>query len=335
MSDVDLATYIDRHIEATTGNVVHFSWHGGEPTLLGLDYFQRIVVLQQQYCPDDKQITNGIQTNGTLLNHAWGRFLAKHRFTVGLSLDGPQEIHDIYRTTRHGHGTHSAAMRGYDCLREHDVPVEILCVINDQNVMFPLQVYGFFNSIGAKFLSFLPLVEQSPGGISERTVHAEAYGAFLCTVFDQWLANDIGNIKVQIFEEALRTAFGQDHSQCLFRPTCGDIPVVEYNGDVYACDHFVRPAFRVGNIVKTPLTEILDSPLLANFGATKRTSLPSICRSCAVLTMCNGECPKNRFIDIAGEKEKGNYLCPGYKLFFTHCLPFVQAVANQWHKQGK
>jgi uncharacterized protein len=333
MTDGDLETYIHGHIKATTSNIVQFSWHGGEPTLLGLDYFQRIVLLQQKLCPQNKKIVNGIQSNGTLLNDTWGRFLAKHRFSVGLSLDGPQEVHDIYRTTRQGRGTHSAAMRGYTCLKEHGVPVEILCVISDQNVMFPLQVYGFFTSIGAKFLSFLPLVERNDGEISRRTVHPEAFGAFLCTVFDQWLAKDVGNIKVQIFEEAVRTAFGQDHSQCLFRSTCGDIPVVEYNGDVYACDHFVRPAFRIGNIVKTSLAEILDSPLLTRFGAAKRNSLPRICRSCEVLTMCNGECPKNRFIDIAGEQDKGNYLCPGYKLFFTHCSPFVQAVARQWQNR--
>ncbi len=330
MADALLETYIHGHIETHPGEIVRFSWHGGEPTLLGLDYFRRIVELQQKYCPPDKRIANGIQTNGTLLNDAWGRFLAKHRFSVGLSLDGPEEIHDLYRRTRRGLGTHDAVMRGYNCLVKHGVPVDILCVINDYNVMFPLQVYRFFTSIGAKYLSFLPLVERIPSGVSERTVHPEAFGAFLCTVFDLWLAEDIGSIKIQIFEEAARTAFAQDHSLCLFRPTCGDIPVLEYNGDVYACDHFVLPAWRVGNLQEATLVEILTSKRLTAFGAAKRLTLPQCCRSCEVLAMCNGECPKNRFVEKAGETEKCNYLCAGYKLFFTHCTPFVQAISRQW-----
>ena len=249
---------------------------------------------------------------------------------MGLSLDGPQEIHDMYRATKQGTTSHEAAMRGYAYLVKHRVPVDILCVINAYNVMFPLQVYRFFTSIGAKHLSFLPLVEQVPGGISERTVNPAAFGAFLCTVFDLWLAEDIGTIKVQIFEEAARTAFGQDHSLCLFRPTCGNIPVVEYNGDVYACDHFVLPAWKIGNIKETALDAILAAEPLANFGAAKLATLPEACRSCEVLAMCNGECPKNRFLKKVGKTEKCNYLCAGYKLFFKHCTPFVQAIFRQW-----
>ncbi len=328
-----LKTYIRRHIDAHPGEIVQFSWHGGEPTLLGIDYFRSIVLLQQQHCPPHKRIANGIQTNGTLINDAWADFFATHRFSVGLSLDGPRQIHDRYRTTGQGGGSHDAAMRGYTCLVKHGLSPDILCVVNDYNVMFPLQVYRFFTSIGVKHLSFLPLVEQlKEGGVSDRTVDGEAFGAFLCTVFDAWLAKDIGAIKVQIFEEATRTAFGLDHSLCLFRPTCGDIPVVEYNGDVYACDHFVLPAWRIGNIQETSLTTILNRDRLAAFGDAKRTTLPRLCRSCEVLAMCNGECPKNRFIELPGEVEKHNYLCAGYKLFFTHCAPFVQAVSRQWQE---
>lgn len=330
MQDSLLETYIRQHIDAYPGEIVRFSWHGGEPTLLGVDYFQRIIELQKRHCPPHKRIANGLQTNGTLLTDAWCRFLATHHFSVGLSLDGPQNIHDMYRTTREGTTSHAAAMRGYACLVKHQVPLDILCVINAYNVMFPLQVYRFFTSIGAKHLSFLPLVEQVAGEISERSVNPEAFGAFLCTVFDLWLAEDIGTIKVQIFEEAARTAFGQDHSLCLFRPTCGDIPVVEYNGDVYACDHFVLPAYKLGNIKETALDEILAGAPLANFGTAKLATLPEACRSCEVLTMCNGECPKNRFIKKEGEVEKCNYLCAGYKLFFKHCTPFVQAISRQW-----
>ncbi len=239
MTEDLLERYIAGHIGAHPGPTVRFSWNGGEPTLLGIDYFRRIVALQ---------------------------------------------------------------------------------------------VYRFFKSIGVKYLSFLPLVERVGEGVGERTVPPEAFGAFLCTIFDEWLAEDIGSVKVQIFEEAARTAFGQDHSLCLFRPTCGDIPMVEYNGDVYACDHFVLPAQRVGNIADTPLAEILGSDRLAAFGEAKRTSLPQKCKFCEVLAMCNGECPKNRFVTGADNSEKENYLCAGYKLFFNHCTPFVQAVSGQWQQ---
>ncbi len=330
MTDDLLETYIRGHIAAYPGTTVRFSWHGGEPTLLGLDYFRRIVRLQKKHCPPHQRIANGVQTNGTLLDEEWARFLAKHRFSVGLSLDGPRELHDLYRLTGQGLGSHDAVMRGYAHLVRHRVPTDILCVVNADNVMFPLQVYRFFTAIGAKHLSFLPLVERVGGGVSDRSVPAEAFGAFLCTIFDAWVAEDIGTIKIQIFEEAARTAFGQDHSLCLFRQTCGDIPVIEHNGEVFACDHFVEPAWRVGNVKDTPLAEILAGEGLTAFGEAKRRTLPSSCRSCPVLAMCNGECPKNRFVESAGETEKLNYLCSGYRLFFSHCTPFIQAITLQW-----
>lgn len=334
MTDDLLERYIRGHLAAWPGRTVQFSWHGGEPTLLGLDRFHRIVELQRIHCPPDKRIANGIQTNGTLLTDDWGRFLAAHGFTVGLSLDGPASLHDLYRTDRQGRGSHAAAMRGYRVLQDHRIPTDILCVVSADNVMFPLQVYRFFQEIGASHLSFLPLVEPLAGGVSERTVPPEAFGAFLCTIFDEWRAHDIGTVKVQIFEEAVRTAFGQDHSLCLFRPTCGEIPVVEADGEVYACDHFVGPAWRLGNVAATPLGELLASERLRRFGAGKRTSLPRRCRSCPVLSMCNGECPKNRFVAGDKEGERLNYLCAGYRLFFHHCTPFVQAVARQWRAQN-
>lgn len=333
MPEALLETYIKSHIDAYPGKIVQFSWHGGEPTLLGLDYFQRIVELQHKHCPPHKRVANGIQTNGTLLDDTWCRFLAKHKFAVGLSLDGPEELHDLYRRTRRGGGTHTGVMRGYSFLMRHGLPVDILCVVSGENVLFPLQVYHFFLSIGVRYLSFLPLVERlAHGKVSDRTVPAEAFGAFLCTIFDQWLTNGIGKIKIQIFEEAARTAFGQDHSLCLFRPTCGDIPVVEHNGDVYPCDHFVQPAYRIGNLRDTPLSEILGSKALTSFGADKLNTLPTVCKTCEVLAMCHGECPKNRFLEKDDEKERENYLCAGYKLFFTHCQPFIRAIAQQWQE---
>jgi uncharacterized protein len=333
MADDILERYISQHIDAHSGKSINFSWHGGEPTLLGIEYFQRIIKLQKKYCAPNKSITNGIQTNGTLLDDDWGRFLADNRFAVGLSVDGPQEIHDAYRCTRHGGGTHDSVMRGYEVLARHGVPVDFLCVVNDYNVMYPLQLYRFFTSIGANYLSFLPLVElQHLAGsqVSERSVHPEAFGAFLCTVFDEWVAGGIGAITIQIFEEAARTAFGQNHSLCLFRQTCGDIPVLEYNGEIFACDHYVDSSHRVGNIRHTPLAELLVSDALLTFGEAKKNMLSGKCRSCDVLAMCNGECPKNRFVEVAGQEERENYLCAGYQLFFRHCKPFVEAVSHQW-----
>lgn len=334
MADDLLQVYIRNHIAACSGNDIHFSWHGGEPTLLGVKYFQRIVQFQRELCPGGKNIHNAIQTNGTLIDGQWVTFLADNRFSVGISLDGPAELHNEYRKTREDKPTFETTMNGYRLLVENGIPVDLLCVVSDRNVLYPLQVYRFFKEIGATHLSFLPLVEPLQCGdevvVSDRSVPAEAFGAFLCVIFDEWKATDIGRIKVQIFEEALRTAFHQEHSLCLFRPACGDIPVLEHNGDVYACDHYVDPEWKIGNITENSLADILKSEKLQYFGTVKNLHLPGTCKACEVLAMCNGECPKNRFVAVAGEVEKLNYLCPGYRLFFNHCRPFIEAVAEQW-----
>jgi len=328
-----LEHYIRSHIAACRGPEVFFSWHGGEPTLLGVSFFRRVVQLQKQWCPAEKSIQNGIQTNGTLIDEEWADFFADNDFRVGLSLDGPAELHDEYRRTAQGQPTFAATLNGYQLLVARGVAIDLLCVVNDCNVLYPLQVYRFFKEIGATHLSFLPLVERQQGDdmlVSARSVPPEAFGAFLSVIFDEWKVGDIGRIKVQIFEEALRTAFHQDHSLCLFRQVCGEIPVLEQNGDVYACDHFVEPEWKIGNIRDDSLTDILTSEKLRGFGKAKKTHLPEICKKCEVLAMCNGECPKNRFMPVAGESEKLNYLCAGYRLFFNHCRPFVEAVAEQW-----
>ena len=254
MPDIILEEYIVQHIEASAEPVIRFSWHGGEPTLLGLDYFRKIVAIQRKYQPSDQRIANGIQTNGTLLDEDWCRFLADEGFFVGLSLDGPQERHDRHRLTKGGKPTFDRTMQGYEILLQHQVSTDILCVVNADNVQHPEQVYRFFKEIEVKYISFLPMVEPQPktrSGVSALTVPAEAWGNFLCIIFDEWVNQDIGKIKVQIFEEAARTAFGQEHSLCIFRPICGDIPVVEHNGDFYSCDHFVDDKHRLGNIIET------------------------------------------------------------------------------------
>jgi len=337
MPDDILESYIVQHIRSAPQSSIRFSWHGGEPTLLGVDYFRRIVALQRKHCPPDRHITNGIQTNGTLLDADWCRFLASEGFNVGLSLDGPQQLHDRYRVTKRRQPTYRQTMRGYELLQQYNVYFDILCVVNAYNVRHPAEVYQFFKQIGAPTIGFLPLVEPSPdsqNAASDRSVPAEAFGSFLCTVFDEWKRRDIGQVKVQIFEEVSRTAFGQEQRLCIFRKTCGDIPVIEHNGDFYACDHFVDSGHLWGNIAATPLVDMLESRQQRAFGQAKQDTLPRYCLACEVRNLCNGECPKNRFIQTPDGEPGLNYLCAGYKRFFSHCRPFVEELANLWRRQS-
>jgi len=336
MPDGLLERYIVQHIEASPDPVICFSWHGGEPTLLGLDTFRKIAAMQKKHLPAGRRIANAIQTNGALLDDDWCRFLASEGFSVGLSLDGPEAMHDSCRVTKDRRPTHGGAMRGYERLCKHGVPFDILCVVHAHNVRHPAEVYGFFKRIGAPYVSFLPLVEPRPGaesGVSRRTVPSGRWGDFLCSVFDEWVGRDIGRIKVQVFEEAARTAFGQEHSLCIFRPVCGDVPVVERNGDFYSCDHYVDPGHRLGNIREIPLVDLIEHPVQRAFGLAKSDTLPGCCRTCEVRAMCNGECPKNRFVRTPDGEPGLNYLCAGYKRFFTHCRSFVSEVAAEWSRQ--
>jgi uncharacterized protein len=330
MPDDLLENYIIQQIDIAPEPTVNFFWHGGEPTLPGLDYFRRIVALQRKHCPPGIRITNGIQTNGLLLDEAWCRFLAAEGFSVGISIDGPQPLHDVYRLTRDGKPSHRQALQGYRLLRRHGVPVDILCVVHDVNVREPAAVYRFFKEIKAQYLSFIPLVEPepgTPGGVSARTVPAEAFGAFLGTIFGEWVRQDIGQVVVQIFEEAARPLYGQDHSLCIFRKTCGDVPVIEHNGDFYCCDHFVTDAHRLGNILTTPLLALLESPAQRAFGLEKSAKLPLYCRQCEFLAFCYGGCPKDRIIRTADGEPGLNYLCAGYRRFFRESRPLLLEMA--------
>jgi uncharacterized protein len=361
MPDELLERYIRQHLEADPGPVVIFSWHGGEPTLAGIDFYQRAIEFQEKYRKPGVTVMNGIQTNGTLINKEWCEFFKKESFFVGISMDGPPPLHDRFRLSKGRKPTHGRVLRGYRLLQEWGIPTEILCVVNAVNVKFPLEVYGYFRETGARNLTFLPLVERMPeppgppghssvpdgpglarvssrsvtagpgvARVSSRSVPARDFGRFLCTVFDEWLEKDIGKIKVQIFEEAARTAFHQDHTLCIFKKRCGAVPVVERNGDFFSCDHFTDQDHMLGNIREHHLGELLGHPQQSVFGESKETTLPRWCRECGVLGMCNGECPKNRFV-IAPDGEPGlNYLCEGYKMFFSHCRPFVDAVAGQF-----
>lgn len=333
MPEILLEEYIVQHIEASTEEIISFSWHGGEPMMAGLDYFMKIVEYQNRYYPKSRMIINGIQTNGTLIDDLWCRFLSDEEFTVGISIDGPMEFHDRYRRNINGDPTFDHALRGYHLLQKYGIPTEILCVVNAHNVRYPMEVYRFFKQLKAKYITFLPLVERIPGSeteVSDHSVSAEAFGDFLCSIFDEWKSKDIGKVKVQIFEEAIRTAFGQDHTLCIFKTTCGGVPVMEHNGDFFSCDHYVNDVHRLGNIMERTLAEMLDSQEQLTFGRAKLGTLPRYCLQCGVRDMCGGECPKNRFIRSPGGEEGLNYLCSGYKKFFSHCRPFVREVAAVW-----
>jgi uncharacterized protein len=327
-----LEDYIVQHIAAAPGPEIDFSWHGGEPTTLGVDFFRKAVELQRKHKPAGWRIRNGIQTNGVLLDEEWCRFLAAEHFKAGLSLDGPAELHDPYRVTRGGQPTHHQALRGYHLLRKHEVSTDIVCTVHNLNVRHPLTVYRFFREIGCGYLGFLPVVEsapEAPDGIGPYTPSAEAYGAFLCKIFDEWIARDTDRMAVQIFEEAARPALGMEHSLCVFRETCGQIPVVEHNGDFFPCDHFVDRQHRLGNIRETPLGELLNSPALRAFGDAKRDALPRYCRDCEVLAMCHGGCPKYRFIRTPAGEPGLNYLCTGLKRFFLHSRAPIERIASR------
>jgi len=336
MSDELRELYIQQHIDASTEKTINFSWHGGEPTLAGLDFFLKATVLQKKYKPEDRVIINGIQTNGTLLDDEWCTFLSANKFLVGISMDGPAELHNRHRVAKNGKPFFEKVLRGYELLQRHNIVTEILCVVNADNSKDPLRVYRFFKGLGARYITFLPLVEQIPGTngqVSDSSVVPEDFGNFMTSIFNEWVEHDIGNIKVQLFEEAARTAFKQEHTLCIFKKTCGGVPVVEFNGDFYSCDHYVDPEHHLGNIGNIPLAELLDADAQTAFGKAKQVSLPQYCLQCEVLDMCNGECPKNRFITTPDGEPGLNYLCGGYRKFFNHCRPFVESIAAVWENR--
>jgi uncharacterized protein len=329
MPDELLESYIIQHIEATTDDLVFFSWHGGEPMLAGPGFYRKAVEFQKKHLPSGKRLLNGIQTNGTLINPEWCDFFAKEGFIIGISIDGPSTLHNHFRKTKTGDDTFDKVLSGYRLLKQYGIITEILCVVNSQNVDHPIQVYTYFRSLGAEYLTFLPLVNRngfSGTAVTPDSVSAEAWGSFLIRIFDAWQEKDIGKISIQLFDEAIRTAFNQKHSLCIFKERCGGVPVVEHNGDVYSCDHFVTLDHRIGNIREQPLFSMLDSQQQSAFGDNKYNTLPDYCINCPVLEHCHGECPKNRFISAPDGAPGLNYLCEGYKAFFLHISPFVEEV---------
>jgi uncharacterized protein len=321
MSDEVLEEYIQQTIGAHRITEVTFAWQGGEPTILGIDFFKKALDLQKKYCRPGMVIHNTIQTNGVLLNDEWCKFFKKNRFLVGISIDGPQELHDACRTDAAGKGSFDRVMQGLALLKKHKVEFNILCTVNAVNGDHPLEVYRFFrDEVQAKFIQFIPVVERDrkSGTPTPLSVGPEQYGKFLIGVFDEWVKHDVGTIYVQHFDTALANWYGEPHGICVFSPTCGSALVIEHNGDIYSCDHFVDRDHLLGNILTESLTRLVNSERQRQFGLSKRENLPNYCKKCPVLFACRGECLKNRF-SVTPDGEPGlNYLCEGYRMFFSH-----------------
>jgi uncharacterized protein len=354
MSDVTLEAYIRQLLESHRTPHVTVAWQGGEPTLMGLEFFRRAVEVAERHRRPGQSVKHTFQTNGILLDDEWCAFFKEHDFLVGLSVDGPRELHDAYRRDRGGQGTFDRVMRGWLHLRRHAVDFNILCTVNAANEKQGRTVYRFFrDELGAKWMQFIPIIErateqtiqianrgwseragtkrllytQTGHLVTERSVGSEQYGRFLVDIFEDWVRHDVGQVYVQLFDVTLEAYFGR-HLLCVHAPTCGYGPALEYNGDLYSCDHFVEPKYLLGNIHQTHMLELVSSPEQRRFGDDKRDTLTAQCRECEVRHLCNGGCPKDRFA-LSRDGEPGhNYLCRGLELFFTHTRPAMQTMAT-------
>jgi uncharacterized protein len=351
----DLEHYIKSYIEQQNFPEIVFHWQGGEPTLLGVNYFREVVKLQKKYCPENVTIHNNLQTNGTLLNDEWCKFLAKNKFLVGLSIDGPELIHNTYRTNKAGRGTWRQTMKGLEFLHKHNVDFATLTCVNNISGSSPLEVYQFLRDVvKSKQMQFIPIVEpksfrntapqnwsrneivhqgapetdpKHPNSIVEPwCVSADQWGNFLVTVFNEWVSKDFGKINVPYFEASLEAWMGRVNPLCTLAPMCGKGLAMEANGDVFSCDHYVYPEFKLGNIKENTLDELQFSVQQENFGKAKEGTLPSQCQKCSFQFACYGECPKNRFISTLDGELGLNYLCSGWKKFFTHIDPYMITI---------
>jgi uncharacterized protein len=354
MSEATLEAYIRQLLESHRTPQVTVAWQGGEPTLMKLDFFRRSVELVEQYRRPEQVVQHTFQTNGMLLDDDWCVFFKEHNFLVGLSVDGPRELHDTYRVDRRRKGTFERVMEGWRYLRKHQVEFNILCTVNAANEKHGRTVYRFFrDELGAKWVQFIPIVERAteqtieianqgwseqPGRkrllytqtgnrVTARSVGGEQYGRFLVDVFEEWVRHDVGRVYVQLFDVTLEAYFGR-HLLCIHAPTCGYGPALEYNGDLYSCDHFVEPRFKLGNIHATHMLKLVASAEQRKFGEDKRDTLTPQCLRCEVRPLCNGGCPKDRFA-VSRDGDPGqNYLCAGLELFFTHTRPAMQTMAQ-------
>jgi uncharacterized protein len=326
MTDEVLESYLRQYLSSQRVPHVTVAWQGGEPTLMGLEFYHRAIAYEQKHARPNTVIEHTIQTNGTLLTEEWCAFFHEHGYLVGLSLDGPRGLHDVCRVDKAGHPTFDRVMRAAQLLQDHNVPFNILCAVNAVNAEHPLDVYRFFrDEVRVEFIQFIPIVErdnetgfQEGNTVTDRSVTAEQWGRFLVTVFDEWVTRDVGRVFVQHFDAALAAWAGEPSAVCIFSPTCGAALVLEHNGDLYSCDHFVEPRYLLGNILETPLIDLVSSDAQRQFGLNKLETLPKYCRGCPVRFTCHGECPKNRFIETPTGESGLNYLCAGYLAFFTH-----------------
>ncbi len=336
MSDEVMQSYIRQTIEAHRVPDVTIAWQGGEPTLMGLDFFRRAVAAEKQFARPGQRIENTLQTNGTLLDAEWCRFLHENQFLVGLSLDGPRELHDAYRHDKKGKPVFDRVVRAARLMQEHQVEFNVLCTINAVNSLHPLEVYRFFrDELGARYLQFIPIVErdndtgnQEGARLTDRSVRPERYGRFLNAIFDEWVRRDVGTMFVQFFDGVLASYVRGRSSLCVLQPTCGQGVALEHNGDVYSCDHFVEPAHLLGSILATPLAELVGSGKQLQFGQAKTTTLPRACRQCEFLFTCHGECPKNRVLTTPDGEPGLNWLCAGLKAFFAHTERPMRLMAD-------
>jgi uncharacterized protein len=337
MSGEVLESYIRQIVEAHRGvNEVTVAWQGGEPTLMGLDFFLRSIELEKKYAPASMRIENTIQTNGVLIDEEWCRFLKENNFLVGISIDGPRHLHDAFRRDKAGKPVYDKVVNAVHLMQKHGVEFNVLCTINAENSRYPLEVYRFFrDELKAQYIQFIPIVErdnetgnQEGTAVTGRTVEPEQFGRFLIEIFDEWVRRDVGSTFVLNFDGALAGWLGHAGTVCIFGPTCGLGVALEHNGDVYSCDHFVEPGHYLGNILKTPLAELVASEKQRGFGQGKKTSLPRICQECEFLRICNGECPRNRLFTTADGETGLNYLCAGYKAFFAHADKSMRIMAD-------
>jgi uncharacterized protein len=334
-----LETYVRDYIAAQPGPVVNFAWQGGEPTLLGVEFYRTAVALQLKHA-QGKTIENAFQTNGVLLDDEWGEFLARHRFLVGISIDGPAHLHDAYRVDKGGKPTFDRVMAGLDVLKKHRIEFNTLTTVHRKNSRHALEVYRFLRQVGSGYIQFIPIVERDAANtgnglllapppdhedaaaldsqVTAWSVRPDEYGDFLNRIFDEWVRHDVGRVFVQQFDAALANWAGQPAGVCIFSENCGRALAIEHNGDIYSCDHYVYPRYKLGNLMNTALAGLVDSPGQQAFGQAKSGSLPRYCRECPVRFACHGECPKHRFLHTPDGEPGLNYLCAGYKKFFKH-----------------
>ncbi len=343
-----LEAYIRQYIVSQNTLEVTFAWQGGEPTLLGLEYFKKIIELQKKHS-GGRKINNTLQTNGTLLNDNWCLFLKEHEFLVGISIDGPRRLHDTYRLDKGQKPTFDRVMAGIALLKKHKVEFNTLTVVSVSNAKHPVEVYDFLREVGSGYIQFIPLVERLPAEGAARegldfaeppepgqpaspvtrwSVPSEAYGDFLITIFDEWVKRDVGRVFVQMFDVSLGIWSGHGPGLCIFLKDCGEGLALEHNGDLYSCDHFVYPKYNLGNILNESIADLVNSDRQRAFGQAKSTTLPKYCLECEVRFACNGECPKHRFLTTPDGEEGLNYLCAGYKKFFTHVDPYMKKMSE-------